>query len=99
MDVQHAPWSIDVHQHLWPGELVDALRARRDTPRLDGWTLHLSGEPPYEVHPDAHDVALRGSRDAECDRVLLALSSPLGIGELEPAAAAPLLPPGHEGVR
>jgi predicted TIM-barrel fold metal-dependent hydrolase len=99
MEVKDVPSSIDVHQHLWPAEFVDALRARRDSPRLDGWTLHLSGEPAYEVRPDAHDVALRAARDAECDRVLLALSSPLGIEELEPAECAPLLAAWHDGAR
>ena len=95
--MQHAPSSIDVHQHLWPAEFVDALRSRRDTPRLDGWTLYLSGEPAYEVQPEAHDVALRAAREADCDRVLIALSSPLGIEDLEPAEAEPLLAAWHKG--
>ncbi|MDT7683398.1 MAG: hypothetical protein QOG57_3708 [Pseudonocardiales bacterium] len=37
--------SVDVHQHLWPSQLVAALRARCEPPRLAGWTLHLAGEP------------------------------------------------------
>ena len=33
---------IDVHQHLWPEAFVDRLRARREPPYLDGWTLHTT---------------------------------------------------------
>ncbi|MGZ4616579.1 MAG: amidohydrolase family protein [Actinomycetes bacterium] len=94
-----AATSVDVHQHLWPAQLVDALRSRRHGPRLDDWTLHLPGEPVYEVDPAAHDVARRAALEAGCGRVLLSLSSPLGIEELDPDAAAPLLAAWHEGVR
>ena len=41
--------AIDIHQHLWPSELIDALRARQHPPRMVGWTLLLDGEPPYDV--------------------------------------------------
>jgi 6-methylsalicylate decarboxylase len=68
---------IDCHQHLWPPRFLDALRRRTAHPYLRGWTLHLPGEPPYEVDPAAHDVAAR--RRDRADRVLLSLSSPLGI--------------------
>ncbi|MEV6347563.1 amidohydrolase [Actinoplanes sp. NPDC051851] len=64
----------DCHQHLWPEPLIDALRSRG---YLRGWTLHLPGEPPFEVCPDDHDVARRADDPAE--RVLLSLSSPLGL--------------------
>lgn len=33
--------SFDVHQHLWPPQVIDALRRRRDPPRLDGDVLEL----------------------------------------------------------
>ncbi len=49
----------DVHQHIWPPAFVELLRARTAPPYLDGWTLHLAGEPPYEVDPADHDVAAR----------------------------------------
>ncbi|GAA0566343.1 hypothetical protein GCM10010172_57630 [Paractinoplanes ferrugineus] len=68
---------IDCHQHLWPPPLLDALRRRSDFPYLRGWTLHLAGEPPFEVDPAAHDIEKR--RLDRADRVLLSLSSPLGI--------------------
>ena len=41
--------TVDVHQHLWPDELVDRLRARSRAPYLRGWTLYTDGEPPYDV--------------------------------------------------
>jgi hypothetical protein len=87
--------AIDIHQHLWPPELIDALRARRTAPRLDGWTLILDGEPPYEVDQDDHDPERRRGLDPA--RTLLGLSSPLGIEDLPPDEAAPLLQAWHDG--
>jgi hypothetical protein len=88
----------DVHQHLWPPALVERLRARSRPPRLDGWTLHLSGEPPYEVRPEDHDPALRADLDPDLGRIAVSLSSPLGIELLPPEEAAPLLDAWHAGV-
>ncbi len=87
---------VDIHQHLWPGELVEALRARRDPPRLDGWTLILDGEPPYDVQPFDHDPVRRRAQDG--GRIVLGLSSPLGIEDLPAAQGAPLLDAWHQGV-
>ncbi|MFC5184763.1 amidohydrolase family protein [Actinomadura harenae] len=90
---------VDVHQHLWGTPLLAALRARTAPPRLDGWTLHLAGEPPYEVDPDDHDVAGRAARAREdgLDLALVSLSSPLGIEFLPPDEARPLLDAYHDG--
>ncbi len=88
--------AIDIHQHLWPPELIDALRSRSTAPRLDGWTLILDGEPPYEVDPGDHDSERR--RALEDSRIVLGLSSPLGIEDLPAAQAAPLLAAWHDGV-
>ena len=87
---------IDIHQHLWPGELIEALRVRREAPRLDGWTLVLDGEPPYDVRPADHDPDQR--RAQEDGRIVLGLSSPLGIEDLRVDQAAPLLEAWHQGV-
>ncbi len=89
--------AIDVHQHLWPEELLDALRRRSAPPRLDGWTLHLAGEPAYEVDPPAHDVGRRAAQEGDRDRVLVSLSCPLGIEALPPDEAQPLLDAWHAG--
>ena len=82
---------IDLHQHLWPDELVRALAERVAPPRLrhgaGGWTLELPGEPPCPVELADHDPvvrALEAERDG-IDVVGIALSVPLGI-ELLPAA-------------
>ncbi|MEV5568920.1 amidohydrolase [Spirillospora sp. NPDC052269] len=90
---------MDVHQHLWGTPLLAALRARKAPPRLAGWTLHLAGEPPYEVDPDDHDVALRAglARADGLDLALISLSSPLGVEFLPPEQARPLLDAYHDG--
>lgn len=90
---------LDVHQHLWPAGFVAALRRRTEPPMLRGWTLHTAGEPPYEVDPADHDPARRRAQDAGATRVLVSLSSPLGIEHLPPDEAAPLLDAWHDGVR
>jgi hypothetical protein len=87
---------IDVHQHLWPEPLLDALVRRTAAPRLRrsgaGWVLELAGEPPALMDLAAHDPDARAAqldRD-EIDRALIAPSAPLGIEALPPAESAPL---------
>ena len=89
----------DCHQHLWPEPLLDALRARRRPPRLDGWTLHLDGEAPYVVRPSDVDPVARAERElAEgTSRVLVSFSSPLGVEHLPEAEGALLLDAWHAG--
>ncbi len=88
---------VDVHQHLWPPALIEALRSFSGFPRLDGWTLHLAGEPAYEVNPDHHDLALRVAQEANTSSALVSLSSPLGIEAMAPDIATPLLAAWHDG--
>jgi predicted TIM-barrel fold metal-dependent hydrolase len=101
MTENHERTSIDVHQHLWPDELVDRLRARSKAPYLRGWTLHTDGEPPYDVDPAGHDVAARVAADREAGVATscLSLSSPLGIENLLRPEAQPLIDAWHRGVR
>jgi len=89
----------DCHQHLWPQELLDALRARDTAPFVDGWTLHTAGEAPYAIDPAAHDADARRRQERAdgAERVLLSLSSPLGIEHLPGEEAAPLLAAWHRG--
>ncbi|MFF4658613.1 amidohydrolase family protein [Streptomyces sp. NPDC001381] len=91
--------SVDVHQHLWTPSLVAALRARREPPYLDGWTLFLDGEPPYDVPPADHDVAWRADLAAAdgLGRALVSLSAPIGVEWLPAAEARPLLDAYHAG--
>ncbi|WP_329428852.1 amidohydrolase [Streptosporangium sp. NBC_01495] len=88
--------TVDVHQHLWTPAFVDALRRRTTAPRLDGWTLHLDGEPAYEVDPADHDLAGRLALNAGLDLALVSLSSPLGIESLPPEDAWPIIDAYHE---
>jgi hypothetical protein len=80
--------------------LAEELRRRSRPPRLDGWTLFTSGEPPFKVNPADHDVALRAAQAAGdgVGRVVIGLSSPLGIEYLMPEDAVPLLDAYHDGV-
>jgi hypothetical protein len=89
---------IDVHQHLWPTEFLDTLRRRPAPPMLRGWTLYTAGEAPYDIGPDDHDPGLRRLGDASAERVLLSLSSPLGIEDLPPDQGRPILAAWHQGV-
>jgi hypothetical protein len=89
--------AIDIHQHLWPPELVEALRSRTAAPRLAGWTLLLDGEPPYRVAPADHDPASRRALDE--GRIVLGLSSPLGIEDLPADEGRVLLDAWHSGAR
>jgi hypothetical protein len=78
---------VDVHQHLWTGPLVQALRRRG---LLDGETLTLPGEPPSRVVED--DLAAR-ARLVHDDGLDLALVVPsLALGP-------ELLDAYHEGCR
>ena len=87
---------IDVHQHLWPEAFVQRLRARREPPYLDGWTLHTATEAPYDVDPAAHEIGKRVAleQDAGTAIAAISLSSPLGVEEL---GDAELLAAWHDG--
>ena len=65
--------SYDVHQHLWPEPLVEALRARREAPRLDGDVLELA-EGRFPVDLRAHDPEER-LRLLDRDRIDVAVLS------------------------
>ena len=86
---------VDVHQHLRPRELVDALRRRSSPPNLVGWSLHTAGEPPFEIDPRHHDSDVRAA--AQQGRAVVSLSTPLGIEALAPDEARPLLDAWHRG--
>jgi hypothetical protein len=50
--------SFDVHQHLWPDQLVEALRERSRPPRIDGDELIL-GEGTFEAGLEPHGLEAR----------------------------------------
>ena len=91
--------AIDIHQHLWPDELLDRLRARTRPPYLRGWKLHTEGEAPYDVDPSAHVPDARVGVDlaAGVHSACVSLSAPLGIEGLPRRDAAPLIRAWHSG--
>lgn len=99
-DVGTGAIAVDVHQHVWPEALIEALRARCDPPRLRGWTLELDGEPDVDIDPSWHDVDARATQALGdgLDLALVSLSSPLGIESLPADEAAGLLDAYHEGI-
>ena len=82
----------DIHQHLWPDELLSSLARRTVHPRLRHGRLELAGEPPQPFDPRDHDPATRTG----FDRILIAPSCPLGIEWLPEAEE--LLEAFHAGV-
>jgi hypothetical protein len=96
--------AIDIHQHLWPEQLLGALSRRREPPMLvrrdEGWGLRLRGEPEAPVDPADHDPDRRAAlvRADGLDRALVAPSVPLGIELLPANEAEPLLDTYHRGV-
>jgi 6-methylsalicylate decarboxylase len=90
---------IDVHQHLWPAPFLAALRGRHKAPRLDGWDLHLPGQPTYRVDPRHHDVEARAAQAlADGDTVVcVAPSAALGLHRLPAAEAEELAAAWLEG--
>ena len=95
---------LDVHQHLWPERLLDALSRRAASPRLrrrrEGWVLHLDGEPEWPVDPRDHDPARRAALVARdgLDLAIIAPSSPLGVEALPADEAGPLVDAYNDGV-
>jgi hypothetical protein len=91
--------SADLHQHLWPTPFLEALRARRSGPRLDGWELHLPGERVHAVDPADHDPDARAALAAADgdDLVCVAPSAALGLDRLPPGQAAELADAWLEG--
>ncbi len=91
--------TYDVHRHLWPEELLAALRRRTEPPRVDGWTLRLA-DGDYPIPADAYGperCLAELDRDG-IDVAVVSLQPSLGIGELPPAEAEPLLAAYHDGV-
>ena len=90
----------DLHQHLWPGGFVDALRRRSDSPRLDGDEL-VTVEGRFAVDLSRHDPESRVQMlDTDgIDVAVVSLQPSLGLGLLEQPEAAELEEIWAEGMR
>jgi 6-methylsalicylate decarboxylase len=88
---------VDVHQHIWTKQLLDALAARESMPFVrthDGiTTLHCCAELPYVVECPANAPELRAQlvHEDDLDLAVVALSSPIGIEALPRDEAQPLI--------
>jgi 6-methylsalicylate decarboxylase len=95
---------IDLHQHLWPPQLIRELRRRDAPPLLEGDgdqpMLRLRHEPDGALRLAAHDPAerLRVLDEVGIDRAVVSLSTPIGIEALPATEALPLLDAYHEGI-
>ena len=88
---------VDVHQHIWTQQLLDALAARDAVPfvrRANGLTVvHCAGESPYVVDT-ATEAPVRRARlvhDDGLDIAAIALSSPIGVEALPRDEASELI--------
>jgi hypothetical protein len=50
---------VDVHQHLWPAEVVERLAARADPPCLRDGVVHIPGRAPFPLTAAETDTAQR----------------------------------------
>ena len=84
--------TVDVHQHLWPEPLIEALVRRRRPPRLRGSILELAGERESEIDLRAHDLVARLALLDRCeiDVAVVSLPPTLGIDSLPEDEAAEL---------
>jgi predicted TIM-barrel fold metal-dependent hydrolase len=91
---------IDIHQHLWPDSLVEAMRRRQEPPCLDGTTVRVQHEKPFALDLTSQrvDVRIAALDEVRIDRTVVSLSTPVGVEALPAAEAAPLLDAYHEGV-
>jgi hypothetical protein len=76
--------SFDIHQHLWPEQLIRALEARRDLPRLRGNILELP-EGSFETDLGEHEL---DTRIALLDRYEIDVA----VVSLQPTVACDLQP-------
>jgi hypothetical protein len=95
---------IDIHQHVWTTQLLDALAERKCLPfvrRGDGLTvLHSSGELPYVIDTEGESRERRVAllRQDRIDLAVVALSSPIGIEALPREVASELISAHLDGV-
>ena len=91
------PARVDVHQHLWTPQLLDALAARDHLPfvrRRDGMAVvHCAGEQAWAIDLGTETPERRAElvRSDGLDLALIAPSSPIGIEALPREGARELI--------
>jgi predicted TIM-barrel fold metal-dependent hydrolase len=94
----------DLHQHLWPPELIAALRGRSRPPLLEGGgdrpLLRMAHEPDGDVPLAGHspERRLAALDEAGIDRAVILLSTPLGIEALPEHESEELIGAYHDGI-
>ncbi len=90
--------TYDVHQHLWPTSLVEALAARSTPPYLSDHTLVVE-ESSFELDPASYglDACLANLDSAGIDVALVSCPPTLGIERLDDDEADELRRAYHEG--
>jgi predicted TIM-barrel fold metal-dependent hydrolase len=93
--------TYDVHQHLWPRSLVEALAERTSPPLLRDHTLVLEPEGEFEIDPADYGVeaCLANLDRAGVDVAIVSCPPTLGIDLLADEEAERLRSAYHEGAR
>jgi hypothetical protein len=75
--------TVDMHQHLWPEGLLEALARRTRPPRLAGTVLELAHERSTEIDVGAHDLEARLALldRSEIDVAVVSLQPTIDIDE------------------
>lgn len=91
--------TYDVHWHVWPDPLVEALAARTRAPRLHDGVLELAPGGAWEVDPAAYtlEACLQALDRDGIDRAVVSVPPTFGIELLPGEEAEPLLDAYHEG--
>jgi hypothetical protein len=91
------PLHVDVHQHVWTAPLLDALTARQRLPFVrrtdDLAVLHCAGEQAWAIDLKSETPQRRAelAHADGLDRVVVAISSPIGIEALPRDEATELI--------
>ena len=93
------PGTMDVHQHLLPGAFVEALRRRREPPRIVGGELETA-EGRFAFDPAEHELESRlAALDREgTDLAVLSLQNTLGHDALPRSERAELVAAWEDGI-
>ena len=91
--------TFDLHQHLWPEQLIARLSERRRPPFLSGSTLTTTeGSFPVDLDENRLERRLAALDTAEIDVAVVSLQPTLGYEGLPPSERQPLVAAYDEGI-